>query len=196
MSDFDGFYGIDNFSGSSNTQILVVQQEEIICSSVEIDIVQQKLAILVEVAKRYVLVQGVYAYLTFVGHRIIIEQICEVEVQTIVIEQFESIISSFGMDVGRQSGRQVAYDSNISGMYNQIINSDGSLSNSSHGFVGSDIGNSSFVSTGNNWNNVTSPQSVAQAKALAKTARNSVRRTSLCHSTDYNTDLCTWQTAA
>lgn len=51
MSNFDGFYGSGNFDGSSN-QIIVEQQEEVVCHSVEIEIVQQKLVILQEIAKR------------------------------------------------------------------------------------------------------------------------------------------------
>lgn len=52
MSNFDSFFGQDNFNEILNEQTIIEQQTEIVCSSEEISIVQQRLSILVEVAKQ------------------------------------------------------------------------------------------------------------------------------------------------
>jgi len=146
MSNFDNFYGSGDFSGSQTSQTVIVQKDEVVCHSVQVEIIQQKLVILQEMAKR-----------------IVTEQICEVEVQTIVIQQFQSSMESFSGDLSRQSGKQVGYDSNIAGKIGQVTNSDGSLSSSDLGFNGSSVGSSSVVPTGNNWNDASSPASVQKA---------------------------------
>ncbi|PBL03626.1 hypothetical protein ARMGADRAFT_25169 [Armillaria gallica] len=153
LSGFDDFNGVDNFSGSQNSQVVVVQQEQVVCQVQQIEIVQQKLVILQEMARR-----------------IITEQICEVEVQTIVLEQFSASISSFGSDVSRQSGKQVGFDSNISSKISQLVNADGSLSTSDLGFSGHDVGSNTVVPAGSNWNDSTSPASVQSALAAAQKA--------------------------
>jgi len=151
MSNFDGFYGSDNFSGSNNKQVIV--EKEVVCHTEQVEIVQQRLAILHEIAKK-----------------IVTEQICEVEVQTIVIEQFRSSLSSFSNDVARKSGRQVGFDSQISGKVGQLVDSNGNLTNNDLGFNGSSIGNSTIVPSGNNFNPATSPASIANATAAATAA--------------------------
>lgn len=153
LSGFDDFNGVDNFSGSQNSQVVVVQEEQVVCEVQQIEIVQQKLVILQEMARR-----------------IITEQICEVEVQTIVLEQFSASISSFGSDVSRQSGKQVGFDSNISSKISQLVNADGSLSTSDLGFSGHDVGSNTVVPAGSNWNDSTSPASVQSALAAAQKA--------------------------
>ncbi|THH09157.1 hypothetical protein EW145_g2209 [Phellinidium pouzarii] len=161
MSNFDNFYGQNNFDGSQNEQTIIVQQQEVVCHTEEIEIVQQKLVVLMEVAKK-----------------IILEQVCQVEVQTVVIEQFNSQMSSFSNDIGHQSSKSASYDQNISGMLGQVMNSTGSLSNSNLGFNGTSVGNNSVVVSGNNWNDTTSPASVQMAKSLAKQAANSTSNSS------------------
>ncbi|KLO17177.1 hypothetical protein SCHPADRAFT_821757 [Schizopora paradoxa] len=157
MSNFDDFFGQDNFNEVLNEQTIIEQQTEIVCSSEEISIVQQRLSILVEVAKQ-----------------IILEQVCEVEVQTIVLQQFTSVVSSFGSTIDRSNGHSQAYDSSIAGLLGSIQNSDGSLSNNDLGFSGKDIGSNSKSVSGSNWNDSTSPQSVSNAKNLAMQASNCV----------------------
>lgn len=63
LDGFDNFYGIDNFDSSLNVQ--TVTSSELVCSTVSIDIVQQQLAVLIENMKR-----------------VLLQQICEVETQT------------------------------------------------------------------------------------------------------------------
>ncbi|EJD06565.1 uncharacterized protein FOMMEDRAFT_102402 [Fomitiporia mediterranea MF3/22] len=156
MSNFDDFFGQNNFDSSQNEQTVVVQEKQVVCQTQEIEVVQQKLVVLMEVMKR-----------------VLLEQVCEVEVQTIVVQQASSIISSFGNSVSHQSKNQAGYDQSIAGLLGQVMNSDGSLSKKDLGFKGSNVGNSSVIVGGNNWNDTTSPNSVQKAKDLAKDASNS-----------------------
>jgi len=153
MSNFDSFYGSDNFSGEISKTVVVKQKEEVVCHSETITIIQQRLLVLQEMAKR-----------------IITEQVCEVESQTVVFEQFYSSLGSFSGDLRRQSGRDVGYDSSIAGHFGSIVSSSGSLSSSNLGFSGSSVGSSYVVPTGSNWNDETSPASVGSAFSNAQSA--------------------------
>jgi hypothetical protein len=153
LSGFDNFYGSDNFSGSSFSTTVVEQQQELVCHSESVEIIQQRLLVLQEYAKR-----------------IITEQICEVETQTIVFQQFSSSFSSFGSDLSRHSGRSVGYDSAIAGHFGDLQSSDGSLTNYNLGFSGHDLGNSYVSVSGSNWNSQSSPSSVGAASSAAQSA--------------------------
>jgi len=137
MSSFDNFYGYGNFDNShfSSSSITIVKEKELVCHSQSIEIIQQRLLVLQEMAKR-----------------IITEQVCEVESQTIVFEQFSSSLHGFSRDMRRFSGRSVGYDSHISSFWNQFFEEDGSLSVRDFGFSGHDLGRSYVVPSGNNWN--------------------------------------------
>jgi len=162
LNGFDNFYGSDDFSGSSfSTTLVEEQQEELVCHSESVEIIQQRLLVLQEMAKR-----------------IITEQICEVETQTIVFEQFSASVSSFSSDLSRQSGRSVGYDSGISSHYGDLESSDGSLSNNDLGFSGSDLGNNYVSVGGSNWNSQSSPMSVGAAYNAAQNAASSSSQSS------------------
>jgi hypothetical protein len=88
----------------------------------------------------------------------------------VVLQQASSVISSFGNDIGRSSGKQAAYDNSVASMIGQIMGSDGSLSKDNLGFNGTSVGNSSVVVGGDNWNDTTSPESVGAAKKQAEEA--------------------------
>ncbi|KAJ3983331.1 hypothetical protein F5890DRAFT_1413942, partial [Lentinula detonsa] len=154
FSGFDNFYGVDNFSGVVSDQV-VVEQQEVVCQAVSIEVVQQKLLVLQEMAKQ-----------------IITEQVCDVETQTVVFQQFLSSCSHFSSDLLRTSGVQVGYDSDIVSHYGSFYNADGSLSTSDLGFSGSDVGKSVVVPSGSNWNSATSPASVGNAFNAALSAAN------------------------
>ncbi|KAJ3813357.1 hypothetical protein F5876DRAFT_35213, partial [Lentinula aff. lateritia] len=156
FSGFDNFYGVDNFSGEVSDQIVVEQQEEVVCQAVSIEVVQQKLLVLQEMAKQ-----------------IISEQVCEVETQTVVFQQFLSSCSHFTSDLHRTSGHEVGYDSSIVSHYGDFYNADGSLSTYDLGFSGSDVGKSVVVPSGSNWNGATSPASVGNAFSAAVSAASS-----------------------
>ncbi|KAF9477928.1 hypothetical protein BDN70DRAFT_880626 [Pholiota conissans] len=142
LSGFDNFYGSNDFYGSRNEQIIIVEQEQV-CSVQEVVIIQQQLAIIQEFAKR-----------------IITQQICDVETQVIVLEQFHGNFRQFRNDVSRQSGRSIGYDHNVASMIGQLMNQDGSFNSHDFGFNGTDIGKNTVVPSGSNWNNSTSPQNV------------------------------------
>ncbi|KAH9476552.1 hypothetical protein JR316_0010464 [Psilocybe cubensis] len=153
--NFDNFYGADNFDNShfSESSISVVKEKEVVCHSQSITIIQQRLLVLQEMAKR-----------------IISEQICEVETQTVVFEQFHSSLHGFSRDLRRFSGRNVGYDSGILSHFNDFYESDGSLSVNDWGFSGHDLGNSYIVPSGNNWDNSRSFGSVGNAYRSARSA--------------------------
>jgi len=54
LSGFDNFYGSDNFSGHmSSSQIIVEHEQQLVCHSESVEIIQQRLLVLQEMAKRY-----------------------------------------------------------------------------------------------------------------------------------------------
>jgi len=156
LSGFDNFYGSDNFVGEISSQTVVEQSEEVVCHSESIEIIQQRLLVIQEMAKR-----------------IITEQICEVETQTIVFQQFTASFSSFSDDLRRTSGRSVGFDSGISSHFGDIVGSDGSLTSNDLGFSGQSAGSQTVVPSGNNWNAQTSPSSVGAAFDATQAAINS-----------------------
>jgi len=149
LSNFDSFYGSDNFSGFSN-QITEVDSETVVCEDQSIEIVQQQLSVLREFAKS-----------------IITQTICQVEVQTIVYGQFISGLSDFSSDLSRSSGRSVGFDKSIASHISDLTDSSGNLVSNNLGFQGSSIGSNYVVPTGNNWQDSSSPLSVGSAHGLA-----------------------------
>ncbi|KAJ6585044.1 hypothetical protein B0H19DRAFT_407761 [Mycena capillaripes] len=120
LNGFDNFYGSDDFSHSHNfNQIVVKQDSELVCHSEQVVIIQQRLAVLQEMAKK-----------------IITEQICEVETQTIVFQQYYASLGGFSHDLTHNSNRHAGYDHNIVSHYGDFYNSDGTLSNYDFGFSG------------------------------------------------------------
>ncbi|PPQ68662.1 hypothetical protein CVT25_012316 [Psilocybe cyanescens] len=148
LSGFDNFFGSDNFDGSRNQEIIIVEQEQV-CRRQDVVIIQQQLSIVQEFAKQ-----------------IILQQICDVETQFILLEQFQSRLFQFKRDISRQSGRSVSFDSNIAILILQLLNSDGSLNNRNLGFEGRDIGQHSRVISGSNWDDSRSPQSLFKLQAI------------------------------
>jgi hypothetical protein len=157
MRGFDRFYGSDNYDGSHFVQQFDTRTV-LVCRAVQIEIIQQRLLILREMAKK-----------------VITEFICEVETQTIVLHQHLSTINSFYDDLHRRSGRRVGYDDSIARRYNDIFNSDGSFSSSDLGFSGSDVGRGYVEVSGSNWDDSRSPSSVNEAILAARSARSAGR---------------------
>ncbi|KAF7365180.1 Amidohydro-rel domain-containing protein [Mycena venus] len=153
LTNFDNFYGSDDFAHTRNfNQVVVKQDSELVCHSEQVVIIQQRLAVLQEMAKK-----------------IITEQICEVETQTIVFQQYYASLGGFSHDLTRSSSRQVGYDNSIAQHYGDFYNSDGSLSNYDFGFSGHDIGSNYYVPS-SNWNQNSSPSSVGSAYQAAQAA--------------------------
>ncbi|KAJ7761523.1 hypothetical protein DFH07DRAFT_1020557 [Mycena maculata] len=153
LDNFDNFYGSSDFSHQDFKTVVVKQDSELVCHSETVTIIQQRLAVLQEMAKK-----------------IITEQICDVETQTIVFQQYYASLGGFSKDLTRSSGRSVGYDNSISSHYGDFYNSDGSLSTYDFGFSGSDVGSNYYVPTGSNWNANTSPSSVGSAYQSAQSA--------------------------
>ncbi|KAF8967143.1 hypothetical protein BDZ97DRAFT_1917089 [Flammula alnicola] len=153
FSGFDNFYGSDNFVGSFSETTVVTQTQELVCHSESIEIIQQRLLVIQEMAKR-----------------IITEQICEVETQTVVFEQFHASFGLFSDDLRRTSGRHVGFDTSIASHFSDIVSSDSSLSTDDFGFTGHDLGSNYVVPSGSNWNPSTSPASVGAAFSAARSA--------------------------
>ncbi|KAF8903114.1 hypothetical protein CPB84DRAFT_1845946 [Gymnopilus junonius] len=153
LSGFDNFYGSDNFVGHFSSETVVKHESEVVCHSESVEIIQQRLLVLQEMAKR-----------------IITEQICQVETQTIVFEQFHASLGSFSDDLRRTSGHSVGFDTGIASHFSSIISRSGSLSTNSFGFSGSDLGKQYIVPSGSNWNPSTSPASVGAAYSAAQAA--------------------------
>jgi len=154
LDGFDSFNGRDNFDGSRNTQAIVVQQQQVVCRPQNAAIIQQQLAILQELAKR-----------------ILTEQVCEVETQTIIFSQFHASLGTFRHDIQREGGRQPGFDGNVAHQIHQLVNADGSLNNIDFGFKGTDIGNQTIAPSGSNWDENKSPESVRQAMEAVKAAK-------------------------
>jgi len=152
LSGFDNFYGSDDFAHHNVHQVVVKQDSELVCHSQQVVIIQQRLAVLQEMAKK-----------------IITEQICEVETQTIVFQQYYASLGGFSHDLTRNSGYSVGYDNSIASHYGDFYNSDGSLSNYDFGFSGSDVGSNYYVPN-SNWNQGTSPSSVGAAYQASQMA--------------------------
>ncbi|KAF7359766.1 Amidohydro-rel domain-containing protein [Mycena venus] len=153
LSGFDNFYGSDDFAHFHNfNQVVVKQDNELVCHSEQIVIIQQRLAVLQEMAKK-----------------IITEQICEVETQTIVFQQYYASLGGFSHDLTRNSGHHVGYDNSIVSHFGDFYNTDGSLSNYDFGFSGHDIGSNYYVPS-SNWDQYSSPSSVGSAYSAAQFA--------------------------
>ncbi|EJD40986.1 hypothetical protein AURDEDRAFT_153407 [Auricularia subglabra TFB-10046 SS5] len=131
---FDNFFGVGNFDGRFNDlQFLLDQSQQIQilqCSVVDINFVQQNLAILIEAMKQ-----------------LLLTQICDVESQIILASQFGSRWSGFIDDLRHISGRNVGFDSFVSSQLQAVIASLGG-SHVDLGFSGSNIGSQlQFVSS-------------------------------------------------
>lgn len=153
--NFDDFFGVGNFAGNLNEVDIIQQQQQLVCRSSDLVRVRQQLAVIQEFAKQ-----------------IILQQVCEVEIQTVIIQQVSAQFVNFGRNV-RRSGRNVppSFDLVIAQKITQItqvINLGGNLRDLDLGFLGSDIGRNSVRIGGGNWNDATSPGSVGNAYRAAK----------------------------
>ncbi|KAF8064128.1 hypothetical protein FPV67DRAFT_1420409, partial [Lyophyllum atratum] len=155
LANFDNFHGVDNFDGSHFSPVVVKQEHELVCRTQRIEIIQQRLVVLQEMAKR-----------------IITEQLCEVEAQTIVFEQWHSGLHGFSRDLRRHTGRHVGFDRNIVGHFGEIINVDGSFNTRDFGFTGRDIGRETIVVGGHNWDETRSRVIVNDAYRASRDAYN------------------------
>lgn len=154
LNSFDNFFGIDNFSGLNNAEALLEQQ--LVCgagtgTSLSVDVVQQQLAVLAQLAQQAILTQ-----------------LCEVEVQMLAFQQFLTGLSGFSNDLLRIDGAVPSFDAVIAGLGSSLFLPGGSL-NTNLNFSGLNIGQNSQLVT-SNWNNQSSFSSVSNALAQAQIA--------------------------
>ncbi|KAG8733055.1 hypothetical protein FRC11_008998 [Ceratobasidium sp. 423] len=156
---FDDFFGVGNFGGNLNPITIIQQQQQLVCRSTDLIRVRQQLAVIQEFAKQ-----------------IILQQVCEVEIQTVIIQQINSQLVNFGRNVRRVNGGIApSFDIVIAQKITQItqvINRGGSLADLNLGFLGSDIGRNSVLIGGSNWNDTSSPDSVGNAYKAAMDQQN------------------------
>ncbi|TFK28107.1 hypothetical protein FA15DRAFT_753676 [Coprinopsis marcescibilis] len=156
LDKFDDFFGVNNFDGRRNNQVFLIQQEQLVCNARQINQVQQQLAILQELAKKAIL-----------------QQICEVEVQAIVLEQFRGGLDLFRRDLGRQNGRFPGFDFQVANKFNDVFDERGNFKDIDFGFNGRDIGRQIILPGGHNWDAIRSPESLIRAQDAAKGALDS-----------------------
>jgi len=125
LNNFDGFFGQGNFNGGNNQQVIIVQ-DKLVCSQRDIRVVQQKLAILLEL-----------------GKRIVLEQVCDVVTQVIVLNQHLNGHRQFNRDVARKDrnrNRNVGFDQDVAGRFGNLFDEHGNLSFGDLGFDGFNVG--------------------------------------------------------
>ncbi|KAH7341700.1 hypothetical protein B0J17DRAFT_714855 [Rhizoctonia solani] len=152
----DDFFGVGNFAGNLNQVTIIKQQQQLVCRSVDLVRVRQQLAVIQEFAKQ-----------------IILQQVCEVEIQTVIIQQLNTQLVNFGRNVRRENRGGVApsFDIVVARKITeitQVISRGGSLAGLDLGFLGSDIGRNSVRIGGSNWNDASSPGSVGNAYKAAQ----------------------------
>jgi hypothetical protein len=106
LKGFDSFYGSDDFAHFHSSQTVVKQDSELVCHSETVTIIQQRLVVLQEMAKKIITEQ------VRVSHRVLYSpssfflQICEVETQTIVFQQYYASLGGFSHDLTRSSNNR------------------------------------------------------------------------------------------
>jgi hypothetical protein len=154
LNGFDNFFGVDNFSGLNNAEALLEQQ--LVCgagtgTSLSVDVVQQQLAVLAQLAQQAILTQ-----------------LCEVEVQMLAFQQFLGGLSGFSNDLLRIDGSQPSFDAVIAALGSSLFLPGGGF-NTNLNFSGLNIGQNSQLVT-SNWSNQSSFSSVSNALAQAQIA--------------------------
>jgi hypothetical protein len=152
LDHFDDFYGKENFDGSHFNQVFV-EDHEIQCRTVSVQIVQQRLVVLQEMAKK-----------------IVTELVCDSETQIVTFEQFHASLGGFNRDLRRYSGYKPGYDAEIVKHYGDFYNYDGSWADHDYGFSGHDVGSHTVFVGGGNWHDETSHASCDAVYGLTKTA--------------------------
>jgi len=149
---FDQFFGESNFLGLLN-EINVANEVQLLqCLNTNVNVVQQQLAILSEVAKQ-----------------IILTELCSVEDQVIALEQFTGRFDSFSRSVRGSNGITPSFDNSIAQLITQLIIDD-QFNQNDFGFLGSDIGLNTFLVVGSDFSNVDF-NSITLAYELAHEAR-------------------------
>jgi len=153
LNGFDDFFGVDNFIGIKN-QIIILPEHQFFCKSSNIHHIHQQLFIFQELIKK-----------------LILEEICEVEVQIIILQQFTGGFDKFFDDLNRFNGQQPGFDKEIAKFGNQIFDVDGGFKDQDFGFNGGDIGKNIIIIINDNWDDDRSPESAKAAFDISGQAK-------------------------
>jgi len=153
LNGFDDFFGADNFIGAENEKIFL-QDQQFSCQSNDIKFIQQQLFIFQELIKK-----------------LILEEICEVEVQIIIIQQFTGGFDGFANDLFRRGGQKPGFDKEIAKFGPQLFDVEGNFNIQDFGFNGSDIGKNIIIIINDNYDEENSPQSIQSAFDISKSAK-------------------------
>jgi len=156
LNGFDDFFGADNFIGNKNEKIFLPEQGS--CrSSNSIDKIQKQLFIFQELIKK-----------------LILEEICEVEVQIIIIQQFTGGFDAFANDLFRFNGQEPGFDQEIAKFGNELsFDAEGKFNLQDFGFNGSDIGKNIIIIINDNYDSDNSPESIKSAFDISESAKQS-----------------------
>ncbi|KAH8801265.1 hypothetical protein DL96DRAFT_1823742 [Flagelloscypha sp. PMI_526] len=147
LNGFDNFYGVDNYSGYLH-EVNVVPHEELVCHQKEIVIVQQRLLVIKEWAKK-----------------IITELVCDVETQTLVFEQWHGSLGHFSADIRHLEGSHpIGYDFKITEHFPKLWED----KYEDWGFTGYDYGKNYYTPSGYNWKDDSSHSSVHDAWVVSQ----------------------------
>jgi len=153
LNGFDDFFGADNFIGIKN-QKFDIQDQQFFCKANNVNQVQQQLFIIQELIKK-----------------LILEEICEVEVQIIILQQFTGGFDNFFNDLNRFGGKNPGFDKEIAKFGNQLFDVNGQFKIQDFGFKGLDIGKNNVIVGGHNWQQEFSPNSVKSAFDISSQAK-------------------------
>jgi len=155
LNGFDDFFGVDNFIGIKN-QIIILPGHQFFCKSSNIHHIQQQLFIFQELIKK-----------------LILEEICEVEVQIIILQQFTGGFDIFFNDLNRFGGKSPGFGKEIAKFGPQLFDFDGKFKIQDFGFSGKDIGKNIIIIINDNWDDDRSPQSAKNAFDISGKAKSS-----------------------
>jgi len=155
LNGFDDFFGADNFLGNKNEKIILPGQGS--CRSNDIGNIQQQLFIFQELIKK-----------------LILEEICEVEVQIIIIQQFTGGFDAFEQDLFRSNGQEPGFDKEIAKFGDQLsFDEEGKFNIQDFGFNGDDIGKNIIIIINDNYDSDKSPASIKSAFDQSESAKQS-----------------------
>jgi hypothetical protein len=155
LNGFDDFFGADNFIGAKNQKIILPDQQSS-CQSTDIKFIQQQLSIFQELVKK-----------------LILEKICEVEVQIIIIQQFTGGFDGFANDLFRRGGQNPGFDKEIAKFGPQLFDGQGNFNVQDFGFNGGDVGKNIIIIINDNYKKESSPQSIQSAFDVSESAKSS-----------------------
>lgn len=151
LNGFDDFFGANNFIGLN--QQLIASNNQLVCRAQQVNVVQQQLLVVQELTKQ-----------------IILEAVCDVEAQVVLLQQLVGGLNVFANDLLRLGDRVPSFDRHISGLGSSLFKN-GALNIRDLGVRGVDLGHELVVVGGDNWVDDRSRDSVRFALDAAEAAK-------------------------